>query len=84
MSVCLSHAAVSKQLNVSSIFFIVGYSHTILVVFSTKLYGNIIMGTLLTGASNAMGMKKSQFSANISLYTIAYKMAIIGPTMECE
>jgi len=35
---------------------------------NTKRYGNIPMGTSLTGASNAVGMKKLQFSNKISLY----------------
>ena len=35
------------------------------------------MGTLHNGGVECNGYEKSQFSANISLYTIAYKMAII-------
>ena len=36
--------------------------------FRIKRYDKIPTGTLLTGASNAGGMKNSRFSANISFY----------------
>ena len=38
------------------------------VTIHNKWYGNIPTGTPLTGASNAGDIKKSRFSANISLY----------------
>jgi len=53
-SVCLSHAGIlSKRLNVSSNFFTVEYSHTILV-FRAKHDDNIPTGNPLTRASNAL------------------------------
>ena len=45
---------------------IIGLHHS--SFFHTKRDDNIPTGTPLTGASNARGMKKSQFSTNIGLY----------------
>ena len=65
-SICPSHVGiVSTRLNISSNFFTVREPcHSI---FRTKRYGNIPTGTP-TGASNARGVWKSRFPANVSLY----------------
>ena len=68
LSVCLSccpsrSCIVSNRVIISSTFFTVGSTSFKSSFFHTEPYGNI-----LTGASNARGMKKSRFSTNISLY----------------
>ena len=68
LSVCLSHAGIlSKRLYISSKFFSPSGSPTILVVWHRTGW-QYSDADLLTGASNARGMKKSRFSTNISLY----------------
>jgi len=59
-SECLSRSYIlSKRVNISSIFSPSG-SRTILAFFRTKRHGNILTGTLLTGASNASGVGKNR------------------------
>ena len=58
----------SKRINRSSIFFSPSGSHTILVFFYTKRYGNIPTGTPLTVALNAGGVNKIRDSRRISVY----------------
>jgi len=79
MSVCLSvrlylsHAGIeSKRLNISTDFF-----HLRIAIpfqfFHTKRYGNIPTATLITGASNAGGMKTSLYLGNDTSYKVTMR-----------